>query len=141
MLNFTCLCGGVRVRLQKRPEYIHECNCTLCNKSGARWAYLGPQELSVEGETQGWRRADKAEANAEIHFCPTCGSTTHFRLTEAAVARFGDTLAGVNLWLADPDDLAGVELRYPDGRAWAGDGPFDYVRPPVILGPATAEPG
>jgi hypothetical protein len=36
--------------------------------------------------------------------------------------------------LADEKDLAGIELRYPDGRAWAGEGEFAYVRDARILG-------
>jgi hypothetical protein len=42
----------------------------------------------------------------------------------------------LNMLLADERDLAGVELRSPDGRAWAGD--FTYVRHPRIMGPAPA---
>ncbi|HEY2481275.1 MAG TPA: hypothetical protein VGI30_03620, partial [Caulobacteraceae bacterium] len=62
------------------------------------------------------------------------GSTTHFVLTEAAVSKFGNTLVGVNMWLADQRDLAGIELRYPDGQAWSGVGGFSYVREPRIIG-------
>jgi hypothetical protein len=40
----------------------------------------------------------------------------------------GDTAAGVNMALAEPDDLAGIELRFPDGRGWSGEGPFTYRR-------------
>ncbi len=50
------------------------------------------------------------------------------------MAKFGNTLVGVNMWLADERDLAGVELRYPDGRAWSGAGEFSYVREARILG-------
>lgn len=50
------------------------------------------------------------------------------------VARHGNTVTGVNLRLADERDLAGVELRYPDGRAWSGTGEFAYVRPAEIIG-------
>lgn len=128
MLNLFCHCGRLRLELKRRPEFIHECNCTLCSKAGARWGYFHPAEVVVEGEAKGYRRDDKSDPNAEIRFCPTCGSTTHFVLTEAAVSKFGDSVIGVNMWLADPQDLAGIELRFPDGRGWAGAGAFDYVR-------------
>ena len=132
--NGSCHCGAVSLSLDERPEYVNECNCTLCSKSGARWAYFDPSVVHVEGETSGYRRADKAEPGAQIHFCRQCGATTHFTLTEATVARFGNTLMGVNTRLADEQDLAGVELRYPDGRAWPGEGEFSYVRPPERFG-------
>ena len=133
MTNLTCLCGQVRVET-KRPEFIHECNCTLCSKSGARWAYFHPSAVRVEGATHGYRRADKDDPAAQIGFCATCGSTTHFVLTESAVSKFGDSLMGVNMWLADESDLAGIELRYPDGQAWSGEGAFGYVREARIIG-------
>ena len=134
MMTFSCLCGQARIEIDTRPDHINECNCTLCGKSGARWAYFSPADVRVAGETTGYRRADKADPAAELHFCPTCGATTHFVLTESAVEKFGNSMMGVNMWLADEADLAGLELRYPDGRAWAGEGDFSYVREARILG-------
>lgn len=133
-MTLTCLCGGSRVSLQKQPDFINECNCTLCSKSGARWGYFHPSEVEIAGTTEGWSRADRAEPNAEIRFCPTCGATTHFVLTESAVARHGNVMMGVNMRLAHESDLAGIELRFPDGRSWPGEGGFVYLREPVILG-------
>ncbi|MDB5713762.1 MAG: glutathione-dependent formaldehyde-activating protein [Sphingomonadales bacterium] len=133
MLETSCLCGKVRVKTDKKPDYIHECNCKLCSKTGARWAYLDPSEVSVEGTTKGYCRDDKSDPAAQIHFCENCGSTTHFVLTPNAISKFGNTLIGVNMWLAEPRDLAGVELRYPDGQAWVGEGEFNYVRDGRIL--------
>ena len=90
--------------------------------------------MNVEGATSGYRRADREDPNADIRFCPACGCTTHFVLTESAVARHGNSLMGVNMRLADEADLAGLELRYPDGRAWSGAGGFGYVREATVFG-------
>lgn len=134
-MTLTCLCGQARVETAKTPDYLNECNCTLCSKSGAVWAYYDPAEIRVSGTTIGYSRADKDDPGAEIRFCPTCGATTHFVLTESAVAKFGgNKVAGVNMRLADERELAGVELRYPDGRGWSGAGAFTYVREARIIG-------
>lgn len=140
MLRLTCLCGQIRVEIAKLPDFIHECNCTLCSKSGAQWGYFHPSEVGVEGAPQGYCREDKEDPGALLQFCSKCGVTTHFVLTEGAAARHGNVVMGVNLRLAEEGDLAGVELRYPDGRAWAGEGAFGYVREARILGPAP-DPG
>jgi hypothetical protein len=134
MLKLSCLCGQIRVELAKIPDYIHECNCTLCGKSGARWGYFHPSEVVIDGAAKGYCREDKEDPAAEIRFCNNCGSTTHFNLTASAVSKFGNTMMGVNMSLADEGDLAGIELRFPDGRAWAGAGDFTYVREPRIMG-------
>ncbi|THD62906.1 hypothetical protein [Phenylobacterium sp.] len=134
MLKLSCVCGRVRVETSKRPGFVHECNCTLCSGSGARWAYFHPADVVVEGATKGFSREDKEHPAAEVHFCPNCGATTHFVLTPSAVSKFGNVQMGVNVRLADETDLAGIELRYPDGRAWSGAGGFGYVREARILG-------
>lgn len=134
MLTLTCLCGHVRLDLAKRPDFVNACNCTLCSKSGAYWAYFHPDDVAVTGTTNGFTRPDKENPAAEIRFCPHCGTTTHFVLTPSAVAQYGNVQMGVNMRLADEADLAGIELRYPDGRAWPGHGEFGYVREPCIIG-------
>jgi hypothetical protein len=134
MPKLTCLCGRVRIEIPRRPDFINECNCTLCSKAGARWGYFPPADVVVEGTTRGYRREDKADPTVDIHFCATCGSTTHFVLTASAIAKFGNSQMGVNLGLADETDLAGTELRYPDGRAWSGSGGYGYVREARIIG-------
>ena len=134
MLKLSCLCGQVRIEIAKRPDFINECNCSLCSKSGARWAYFHPSEVSVVGTTKEYSREDKEDPAAEIRFCANCGSTTHFILTASAVSKFGNSQTGVNVRLADEKDLAGIELRYPDGRAWPGKGAFGYVQEARIIG-------
>ena len=132
-VTLSCLCGRVRVQAP-RPDYVHECNCALCAGTGARWGYFRPTDVAVQGATSGYSRTDKADPVAEIRFCPRCGATTHFILKQSAAARFGDGVTGVNMRLADEADLAGIELRFPDGRAWSGEGAFGYVRPARVVG-------
>lgn len=134
MPSLSCLCGKVRIILSKRPEFINECNCTFCSKSGARWAYFHPSDVGIEGTTTGYSRRDKEEPAAEVQFCANCGSTTHFVLTPSAISKFGNVQMGVNMHLADEGDLAGIELRYPDGRAWPGEGDFGYAQDSRIIG-------
>jgi hypothetical protein len=134
MLKLSCQCGDVRVTVSRLPGFVHECNCTLCSRTGARWAYYHPDEVVVSGATTSYQRRDRLKPGVTIHFCPTCGATTHFSLTSFTIAMHGDVQRGINMRLADERELDGVELRFPDGRAWSGSGAFDYVREPHILG-------
>jgi hypothetical protein len=36
--------------------------------------------------------------------------------------------------LADEKDLAGIELRYPEGLSWSGKGDFGYTQKARIIG-------
>ncbi|MEO5706689.1 MAG: aldehyde-activating protein [Alteraurantiacibacter sp.] len=133
MITLSCLCGTVHLTLSRRPDFLNECNCQLCRKSGARWGYFSPDDVAVLGLTASYCRADKPDPGAELHFCPACGSTTHFTLTTSAVAKHGNVVCGVNLRLADEGELAGVELRFPDGATYTGEGEVPYVRGAVVL--------
>jgi hypothetical protein len=134
MMSLSCLCGQIRVDVPRRPDFVHECNCAFCRKSGASWGYFDPSEVTVTGPTQAFRREDKDDPSAQLQFCGRCGATTHWVLTESAVARFGNAMLGVNMRLADERDLAGIERRYPDGKGWSGEGEFGFVRASDILG-------
>jgi hypothetical protein len=138
MTTLSCHCGQVQIDVAKTPDHINACNCSLCRKAGAQWAYFHPSEVTVAGGTSGYCRRDKADAAAQVHFCPICGATTHFTLTDSAVAKFGNSMMGANLAVADDSALAGIERRFPDGRAWSGEGPFVYVRAAEIIGAAPA---
>lgn len=134
MLDLSCHCGRIRIALKRRPDYINECNCTLCSKSGARWGYFHPSEVTVEGVAATYRREDKKDPAVQLQFCAKCGSTTHWTLTSGGVAMSANPRMGVNMRLADEKELAGVELRFPDGRTWQGEGSFGYVSAPRIIG-------
>lgn len=133
MIDLSCLCGAVRVHLSTRPGFLNECNCQLCRKSGARWGYFAPEHVSLTGLTAGYVRGDKPDPGAELHFCPTCGTTTHFTLTASAQAKHGNVVCGVNLRLADDAQVQGIELRFPDGASYSGEGEVPYVRAAEIL--------
>lgn len=133
-LEGSCHCGSVRLATAAAPDFFNCCNCSLCRKSGAVWGYFQSAEIQVSGETATYQRADKSSAAVDLHFCPQCGSTTHFTLTTGFTANFPDTdRVGINMRLFDSKEFAGIELRFPNGREWSGKGAFDHWRDSVIL--------
>ena len=53
MLKLSCLCGQVRIEIPKRPDFINECNCTLCSKSGLRWGLFPSIGSQRRGNDEG----------------------------------------------------------------------------------------
>ncbi len=130
-----CHCGTVKVAIFNQPEFMQDCNCGLCSKSGGVWGYFKPSEVEIEGDTGSYTRSDYPQPAVEIHFCKNCGSTTHWILTKEHVASVGSNdQMGVNMKLFDSDDLTGIELRFPDGKNWTGEAEFGFRRQAVILG-------
>lgn len=132
----SCLCGAVSVTIEARPEFINDCNCSLCRKSGAAWGYFPAASVTTTGDTVPFVRTDKPVPGAvAVHSCASCAATTHFVLTEAFKAQHeGADVVGVNMRLFEPDALAGVELRFPNGREWSGDGPYDFRHAAMLIG-------
>ena len=129
-----CLCGAVRVTIDAAPEFINDCNCSLCRKAGGAWGYFSSASVSAIGDTVTFVRRDKKAPGVEVHSCKTCGTTTHWMLTKSFKEQNPSAdQVGVNMRLFDPDDLKGVEVRFPDGKGWDGEGPFGYRRPALKI--------
>jgi len=108
-----CHCGAVQLSAPP-PEYITECNCTLCTKLGTMWFYHPGDVVTVAGETIPYVRTDLSETFLATHHCPGCGCTTHWVALNAAP----DARMGLNVRLFEDDVLEGVERRHCDGRSW-----------------------
>lgn len=130
----SCQCGAVKVSIAHRPEFMQDCNCSLCSNSGGVWGYFSTADVKVEGETKGYVRKDYPEPAVEIHFCNVCGATSHWVLTQEHITKTGQNdHMGVNMRLFKSEDLKGIELRFPDGKNWTGEGPFGFRRQSIIL--------
>lgn len=137
-MTSTCFCGAVSVTIDRKPDFIFDCNCSLCRKSGGAWGYFPPASLSTSGPTTSFARTDKALAAVEVHACSTCASTTHWVRTDAFKREHGtDDMVGVNMRLFDPDELSGIEVQFPDGKNWDGNGAFGFQRDAIAIGEDT----
>ena len=125
-----CHCGAVTVTVPRKPPFVNFCDCSLCAKTGGVWAYYEGGEVTVEGETRSYRRTDYDKPALDIHFCPICGTTTHWVTTE----HLDGDRTGVNVRIFEPEALAGTQARFPDGRNWFGETEPEQRRPPGNLG-------
>ncbi len=136
-ISASCHCKSVNITLPVKPNYINDCNCSLCSNSGAIWGYYKNHEVVITGETIAYTRIDRNNPTVQAHSCKICSATTHWTLTEAFAAQNKDTNApydtGINMRLFDDDALIGCELRFPDGKAWDGITPYTYRKDSIIL--------
>jgi len=129
MIEGACLCGAVRLRIARRPDYANSCNCSLCRRTGAILGYFRTGEVEVAGATASFERRDIADPCIALHFCPSCGNATHWTPTAPGLP---DRM-GVNLRLFGAEAAAGVPLRFPDGARWTGDGPCPFRREEIVI--------
>lgn len=120
----NCHCGAVQWRFAGKPASATACNCTVCRRYGALWAYdyLG-EGISVSGTTTAYQRRDEFGGDLAFHFCPTCGCACYWLGREA-----GDDhrrRIAVNLRLAEPGLVADVPIQRFEGLESFEDLPVD----------------
>jgi len=123
-LEGTCLCGDAGWTLRGDPGSITACNCTLCRRYGALWAYDYENErIAVSGATRCFTRRGKADPALEVHFCPTCGCVLFWR--GLRLESDGRRRLAVNIRLAPPDAVADLPIDHFDGLDSFDDLPPD----------------
>ena len=108
MTEGSCHCGAVRISIPHLPEQLTDCNCSLCRRVAALWAYYRVSEVRILGETAPYIQGDRS---LEMRHCPTCGCVTHWSPSEkAAIDRMG-----VNVRMMEPATIAACRVRHLDG--------------------------
>ncbi|HTZ71636.1 MAG TPA: GFA family protein [Acetobacteraceae bacterium] len=124
MLTGSCHCGAVHWTIEGDPGPATACNCTLCRRYGALWAYDYENErIGISGPITSYRRTDDTEQTLEILFCPTCGCVLCWR--GLLLEPDGRRRMAVNLRLAPPADVADLPIDHFDGLETFTDLPRD----------------
>ena len=120
----SCHCGAIRLEIERAPETVTDCNCSICRRYGVLWAYdYENQRIRISGPTAAYVRADEAEPSFEILFCPTCGCVLCWRGLQLEPDR--RRRIAVNLRLAPPQAVADLPIDHFDGLETFTDLPRD----------------
>lgn len=121
MIEGACHCRSVRWTFEGVPESATSCNCTLCRRWGALWAYgFKDEEIRINGPTHAYLRDPKM---IEFHFCPDCGCVAYWCTPEPGPD--GRRYLAINLRLAELDDIAEVPINRFNGLENSGNLPRD----------------
>lgn len=123
MLKGTCHCEATHWTLEGDPGPATACNCTLCRRYGALWAYdYEDGRIRISEGTVSYTRR-KADPALEIRFCPTCGCVLCWR--GLRLEPDGRRRIAVNLRLAPPEEVAHLSIDHFDGLETFDDLPRD----------------
>ena len=107
MIESSCVCGAVRLAISRAPDELVDCNCSICRRYAALWAYYSLKDVIVPGGlTDTFMQGPK---KIEFHRCKICGCVTHWSPKDQR-----DRM-GVNARLLDPEVVARARLRHLDG--------------------------
>ncbi|HUD29252.1 MAG TPA: GFA family protein [Novosphingobium sp.] len=119
-----CHCSACRWTFNGDPGPATACNCTLCRRYGALWAYdYEGERIAVLGTPAAYRRRGKDAPSLEILFCPTCAGVLAWR--GLRLDGEGRRRMAVNLRLAPPEAVAGLPIDHFDGLGSFEDHPRD----------------
>jgi hypothetical protein len=120
MIDGSCHCGAVRYTFAGTPDSATACNCTLCRRYGALWAYdFQDEAIKVSGPTKAYVRGD----SIGFHFCPACGCIAYWRALEQG--QDGRRRIAVNLRLAELEAVSAIPMRRFEGLETFEDLPPD----------------
>jgi hypothetical protein len=114
MLRASCQCGTVVIEVARKPAELTACNCTLCVRYGALWAYYTDESARVVRGKRKLGSYSKPGGHLAFHHCTVCGCITHWY---AAKGKPSDGRIGVNARLLDPKLLASIPISVLDGAA------------------------
>lgn len=113
MLEGSCHCGRVRFEIEALNPTVTSCNCSICQRLGALWAYYQADEVHFtagKDETVAYVRQGEDMGDLAFHHCPTCGVTTHWSSRIPTSTRMG-----INARLLDRRLLEDVKVKRLDG--------------------------
>ncbi len=112
-MKLTCHCGNVTLELSSAPNEVGECNCSICRRYAACWAYFSPEDVQIDykEKTAFYCWGDK---EIEFHRCGICGCLTHYVTTEKCTKN----IRAVNMRMAENEVLSRLPVRKIDGAAY-----------------------
>jgi hypothetical protein len=87
MLVAACHCGRATIRLRRAPDYVSQCNCSLCAKTGFRGIYYASDEVEIAGSFDEYVRQDIGEPFLKTLRCRTLRHCHALGAAHAAPAR------------------------------------------------------
>ena len=107
----------------EKPDGATACNCTVCRRYGALWAYdYEDRGIRVSARTQPYVRGEAID----FHFCPVCGCVAFWRAQHEDEE--GRRRIAVNLRLAEPEAVAHIPIDHFEGLHSFEDLPRDGRR-------------
>ena len=113
MIKATCHCRAIQIEISEKPNSLTECNCSICRRYGALWAYFTSKSATITYEKQAVGTYIWNDKDIEFVHCKTCGCLTHYEDTD----KTNGYRVAVNARMMDPVDILGIAIRKFDGAS------------------------
>ena len=111
MITASCHCNAVRLELAELPATVTECNCSICRRYGALWAYYTRDQVRLSDSGSCLAGYSWGDRTIEFRHCRECGCLTHYESVDKhARSRFA-----VNARMLPLEVLQSLPVRHFDG--------------------------
>jgi len=111
MISATCHCGAIQIDIPSAPESVTACNCSICRRLGALWAFYPIEAVGIAIRPGAADEYSWGKATRRFVRCRICGCTTHV----SPVNPKPESKVEVNIRLFAPPELGHFRLRFFDG--------------------------
>jgi hypothetical protein len=112
----SCHCGAVVLTMTRRPKQMTQCNCSICRRYGALWAYFQRKSIVVTAAAENIESYSWGEQHLDFFRCARCGCVTHYFRRQPQLD--GADMAAVNLRNIDrPELVMAIPIRLLDGAS------------------------
>ncbi|MBL4908507.1 MAG: aldehyde-activating protein [Alteromonadaceae bacterium] len=111
MIEASCHCGSIKIKLPATTKIVTRCNCSACSKYAALWAYFQPKEVKVSAAKDVVVSYCWGDKTIEFHHCNRCGCLTHYTATKLG----NKNKMAINFRMVNSDILNSLDTRYFDG--------------------------
>ena len=111
VLSGACHCDAVQIELAHAPTSLTECNCSICRRYGARWAYYKRATARIThapGAVSSYAWNDR---EIEFFHCNHCGCLTHYE----GIEKDPESRIAVNTRMLEAGQIANLPIKYFDG--------------------------
>jgi hypothetical protein len=112
VIEMSCHCGAVKFAVETAPADVTDCNCSICRRLGALWAYYQRPQIRFEADNGPTDAYAWGRRSLEFHRCRSCGCVTHWSAVDRSYERMG-----VNARLMSPEVLAKIPVSHFDGAS------------------------
>lgn len=118
MFTATCHCNKIRIVIPELPPCVTACNCSICRRYGALWAYFTRDQIRLDADAEALAGYRWGDCTIDFWHCTCCGCVTHYTsVTEEPGSRFA-----VNARMLPLEVMQNLTVRHFDGA-----GSWTYV--------------
>ena len=113
VLKGSCHCGAITVTVARKPRQLTECNCSICRRYGALWAYYSRASVKIIAASKAMDIYSWGDKILEFHRCARCGCITHYERAK----RGPDSTVAINARMLEPEVIGLLRIRRFDGAS------------------------